>query len=212
MPEAEGAAIAPGSDFELGFAPVVISAFVHSSGAMGLDNDLPWKRALKGDMHFLRILTTRQQHTAAVIMGRRTFESIRGPLPGRVSIVLTSKPQKSPSSSLLFMSTLDAAIEHAQQNSLCPVIFGGASVYEEALSKHKCRLFITVVFAEFEGDTHFPVSLIRKDLEEGRNISEEVNKLLLACGVKQTWALQSGMFVEGGVKYAFFAAGLPATK
>ena len=120
---------------------------------IGRDNGLPWR--LRDDMrHFMNTTMGRP-----VIMGRRTFESMNRPLPGRANIVLTSRPDYSPEGTLVaadFDAGLAIAEEQcARDDKQTAFVIGGARVYEAALPVAD-RLYVTWIDAEVEGDTWFP--------------------------------------------------------
>ena len=120
---------------------------------IGRDNGLPWR--LPDDMrHFMR--TTLGQ---PVIMGRRTFESMNRPLPGRANIVLTTRADYA-REDIDVVEDFDAALQSAAQRVLSSdgdtaFVIGGAGVYESALPVAH-RLYVTWIDAEVEGDTWFP--------------------------------------------------------
>jgi len=88
-----------------------------------------------------------------MIMGRRTWESIGRPLPGRKSIVLTQQLAYHAAGASV-ASDLDEALRLAAGASEAFVI-GGATLYEIALGRVE-RIYLTLVEAEVEGDTFFP--------------------------------------------------------
>ena len=120
---------------------------------IGRDNGLPWR--LPKDMkHFMRSTMGKP-----VIMGRKTFESMKSPLPGRTNIVLTSDQSWS-RDGVLVASSLSRAFElgriAAEQDSLGEFfVIGGSSLYEEAMP-HATRLYVTQIEAVIEGDISFP--------------------------------------------------------
>ena len=120
---------------------------------IGRDNGLPWR--LPDDMrHFMNTTMGRP-----VIMGRRTFESMPGPLTGRANIVLTSRANYSPDG-ILVAADFDAGLAVAEEccaknGTHTAFVIGGARVYELALPVAD-QLFVTWVEAEVEGDTWFP--------------------------------------------------------
>ena len=94
-----------------------------------------------------------------VIMGRKTFESMKSPLPGRTNIVLT-RDQSWTRDGVLVAQDLSKAFElgriAAEQDSLTEFfIIGGSSLYEEAML-HATRLYVTQIEAVIEGDVFFP--------------------------------------------------------
>ena len=120
---------------------------------IGKDNGLPWR--LPKDMkHFMRSTMGKP-----VIMGRKTFESMKSPLPGRTNIVLTSDKSWS-RDGVLVASNLSRAFElgriAAEQESLSEFfVIGGSTLYEEAMP-HATRLYVTQIEAVIEGDVSFP--------------------------------------------------------
>lgn len=120
---------------------------------IGRDNGLPWH--LPRDMkHFM---TTTRGHP--VIMGRRTFESMDGPLPRRTNIVVTRTPGYQ-ASGILVAPDLPAALALAERQCLADgveeaFITGGAGLYAAALPAAD-RLYVTEIDVELDGDTYFP--------------------------------------------------------
>ena len=120
------------------------------NGVIGRDHDLPWD--LPDDMkHFM--LTTKGH---AVIMGRKTYETVGKPLPGRTNIVITRSLDYVREGAVV-VHDLDAAIEHAQKTRGAEEVFvtGGSEIYRLALPRAD-RLNVTVIHTSLEGDTHFP--------------------------------------------------------
>lgn len=121
--------------------------------AIGKDNALPWY--LPADLRMYRANTMGK----AMIMGRRTYDSIGCALPGRTSIVLTHDTHfQAPG--CLVVHTLDDAIAAAKKDSLERntqeiMIIGGAGIFNELLPRAD-RMYLTVVHGTFSGDTFFP--------------------------------------------------------
>lgn len=114
---------------------------------IGINNSLPW--SLPADMKHFKRLTWGKP----VLMGRKTFESIGRPLPGRINIVLsTGKSYKG--SGIDVVRSIDEALELASGHTEVMVI-GGASVYEQCLP-YADKLYLTLVNGAFKGDTRFP--------------------------------------------------------
>jgi dihydrofolate reductase len=114
---------------------------------IGRDNALPWK--LPDEMAYFKRVTMGN----AVIMGRRTWESIGKPLPGRRNIVVTRNGgYEAPGCTVA--SSLEAALRAAEG---CPeaCVIGGTSLFEESLPQADV-LHLTEVDAEVQGDTWFP--------------------------------------------------------
>lgn len=120
---------------------------------IGKDNRLPWH--LPKDLRNFKAVTL----GAPMIMGRRTFESIGRPLPGRANIVLTST-NPAWGDSVMVVRTIAAAIEAAREIAerdrieRC-FVAGGSGVYAAALPLAD-ELFVTQLDADVDGDTHFP--------------------------------------------------------
>ena len=117
------------------------------NGVIGRDNALPWH--LPEDLKHFKALTMGHP----VLMGRRTFESIGRPLPGRRNIVVTRNPGWS-HPGCERAGSIDEAIALCAGTPQAFVI-GGSQVYAEALPRVHA-LVITEVDAEPQGDAHFP--------------------------------------------------------
>ncbi len=126
---------------------ISIIAAMARQRVIGLHNRLPWR--LPADLsHFRR---TTLGH--AVIMGRKNYESIGRPLPQRLNIVLSSDPDYRAPGCRVVRSLAEAL--NAAGDDLEIFIIGGAQVYAQALPL-AARMYLTLIDAEFEGDTWFP--------------------------------------------------------
>jgi dihydrofolate reductase len=133
--------------------PVVIVVAAADNGVIGRDNGLVWR--LKTDLKRFRSLTLGRP----LIMGRKTFESIGKPLPGRETIVLTRDPSFRPEGVHL-AHDLEQALALGQEVAArlgadSVVIGGGENVYRQALPRTD-RIHLTQVHAQPEGDAVFP--------------------------------------------------------
>ena len=130
---------------------VVIIAAIANNGVIGRENKLPFK--LKDDMKIFKQLTTGN----AVIMGRKTFESMGSkPLPNRNNSIVSSTLPKSIDGKFEVFSNLNSAILANETIDSKPVfIIGGKSMYEEALDMASVMI-LTHVDSEVEGDVTFP--------------------------------------------------------
>jgi dihydrofolate reductase len=129
--------------------------------AIGLEGDLPWH--LSPDLKRFKKLTMGHH----LIMGRRTFESLRVPLPGRHIIVLTRRPGYQAEAGQVAAS-LEKALELAAAAGEEEVfIGGGAEVYARALPLAD-RIYLTLLHARIAGDTFFPEIDLGAWLETGR--------------------------------------------
>ena len=131
---------------------IIMVAAVAENGVIGRDGDMPWR--LSSDLRRFKKVTMGKP----VIMGRKTFESIGKPLPGRLNIVI-SRTLKSLDGCRI-APDLDAALQLAGQSlaqseetSVC--IIGGGEIYRQAIDRAD-QLDITHVQAMVEGDTVFP--------------------------------------------------------
>lgn len=132
---------------------VAIIAAIAENGVIGSGNHIPWR--LPADFaHFKRMTMGKP-----LIMGRKTFESIGRPLPGRTTIVVTRQEGYQPNG-VIVISSLEAALDHAQEIAKADranevMIGGGAEIYRQALPIAD-RMYLTQVSLEPEGDTYFP--------------------------------------------------------
>lgn len=127
---------------------VVIIAAVAHNGVIGVGGDLPWH--ISEDLARFKRLTMGN----ALVMGRRTFESIGHALPGRTNIVLTRRPEWS-AEGVSVATSLDEALAMAVGEGLDVYVAGGAEVYKAALDLAD-TLELTEVDTEPDGDTWFP--------------------------------------------------------
>src|SRR5215469_15423652 len=95
--------------------------------AIGKDGRLPWRYS--ADMKFFKEQTTGN----AVVMGRRTWLSLRKPLPDRLNIVLSNQLQTEPQDPLIVMRDVKSVLSLAEQQSGHLFVIGGAKVYESFL-------------------------------------------------------------------------------
>jgi dihydrofolate reductase len=134
------------------------------NGVIGRDNRLPWH--LPEDLKHFRKVTLGKP----VVMGRKTWESIGRPLPGRTNIVISRRPGYSAEGAHVVASLEDALslAEHVARESEAAevLVIGGEEIYRLALP-HANRLYVTEVDAEIEGDAHFP-DWVREDWVEVR--------------------------------------------
>lgn len=134
-------------------APVAMIAAVGENGVIGADGAIPWR--LPTDFaHFKRTTMGKP-----LIMGRKTFESIGKPLPGRINMVVTRQSAYQPDGVLVFHN-LAAALARAQQIAAEQgagevMIGGGGEIYREAMPLAE-RLYVTHVAASPPGDARFP--------------------------------------------------------
>ncbi len=125
--------------------PLSALVAVARNGTIGMANQLPWK--LRNDLQRFKRLTMGN----SLIMGRKTFESIGKPLPGRQTIVLSRQGQKIEGVQLA--ASLDEALE--MMNAGCiGFVVGGAEIYRLAMPRIQ-SLYLTRVLADIAGDAFF---------------------------------------------------------
>lgn len=120
---------------------------------IGRNNNLPWY--LPEDLKYFKRITMGKP----IIMGRKTFESIGKPLPGRTNIVVTRNPGFSVEG-VKTANSLDAAKALCESIAVIDgsdeaMVIGGAEIYTQAMPLAD-RLYLTEVHAEVEGDAYFP--------------------------------------------------------
>lgn len=123
-------------------------AAVAANGVIGSDNALPWR--LPEDLKRFKALTLGHP----VIMGRKTYESIGRPLPGRRNIVI-SRNTAYMADGCETASSLEAAIAACNGTTDEVFVIGGAQIYAEALPLAQ-RLYLTEICRAFQGDARFP--------------------------------------------------------
>jgi len=158
--------------------PVFIIAAVSENRVIGRAGGLPWH--LPADLDHFRRLTTGN----ALVMGRKTYESVGRPLPKRRCIVLSRDPS-------FTADGVEVAGSLEQALALCSAaekvfIAGGSSVFAEAMGVAE-RIYLTVVHGRFEGDTLFPdVDFSAWKLtSERRRPADDVNAFAVSFRVYQ---------------------------
>lgn len=136
------------------------------NGCIGRNNKLPWY--LPGDLKYFKQATMGKP----IIMGRKTWESLKGPLPGRANIVITRQAGYLADGARVVPS-LDAALTLAEHIALIDgvdetVVIGGAEIYTQALPRTR-RMYVTEVHAAVEGDAFFPTVDASQWREVGRD-------------------------------------------
>jgi dihydrofolate reductase len=127
---------------------IAMIAAMANNRVIGINNSLPWK--LPADMQWFR------KHTLGkpVIMGRLTWESLHGPLPQRLNIVVTRDTTYQAEGAVV-AHDIDTALNTAAGEGDEVMVIGGAGFYKEMLPRTQ-RLYLTYIHADFEGDAWFP--------------------------------------------------------
>lgn len=125
------------------------------NGVIGRNNQLPWH--LPEDLKYFKAITLGKP----IIMGRKTYESIGKPLPGRTNIVVTRNKGWSAAEGVIVTNSFEHALAEAQTvlgNDVQPfnevMVIGGAEIYRSAL-RLADRIYLTRVDLEPEGDATF---------------------------------------------------------
>ena len=121
---------------------------------IGRNNKLPWY--LPGDLKYFKQATMGKP----IIMGRKTWDSIGRPLPGRMNLVISRNPLWEAPAGTVAAESLQAALVKAQAQAEIEggeevMIIGGGQIYAEALPVVD-RMYVTLVHDEVEGDAFFP--------------------------------------------------------
>jgi dihydrofolate reductase len=127
-----------------------IVAMAHNN-VIGLNNQMPWH--LPADLKHFKSITL----SKPVLMGRKTFESIGRPLPGRQNIVISRNPDWK-HDHVIRVSSLNEGLKQAKpyaEDSQEIMVIGGGQIYEEAIG-FADRLYITEIELEAAGDAFFP--------------------------------------------------------
>lgn len=133
--------------------PIAMIAAMAKNRVIGVDNQLPWY--LPEDLRFFKRMT----QAKPLVMGRKTFQSIGRPLPGRLNIVVT-RDAEFHHDGVRVCHDLASALALADQQATIDgveeiMVMGGAEIYAQALG-HASRLYLTEVDIEVEGDARFP--------------------------------------------------------
>ncbi len=126
---------------------ISLIAAMADNGVIGRNNRLPWR--LSADLQRFKALTMGKP----IVMGRKTWESIGRPLPGRTNIVVT-RDVGYRAEGCVVVHSVDQALEVAAGSDEVMVI-GGANLYQQLLGRAD-RLYLTQVRADVEGDAWFP--------------------------------------------------------
>ncbi|GGP79579.1 type 3 dihydrofolate reductase [Shewanella ulleungensis] len=126
---------------------IAMIAAMANNRVIGKDNKMPWH--LPEDLRHFKAMTL----SKPVIMGRKTFESIGRPLPGRHNIVISRNPLLT-IDGVTCVTDFDAALNVAGDCEEV-VVIGGGQLYEQLLPQADV-LYLTMIDLDVEGDTHFP--------------------------------------------------------
>lgn len=126
---------------------ISIIAAVARGGVIGSGNQMPWH--ISEDLKRFKAITLGHP----VVMGRKTFESLGRALPGRTNVVITRNSDYKAEGCTVVGSLEDALALFGPAEEV--FVIGGGEIYRQAMEVAD-RLYLTLVDAHFEGDTHFP--------------------------------------------------------
>ena len=126
---------------------IILIAAMAKNRTIGYQNKIPWK--IRGEQKLFK------EHTLnhAVVMGRKTYESIGKPLPDRKNIIITSQQEYTVDSAIV-VHDIDSAIQQATEFTKVFII-GGAKIYQQCLAKAD-YIYLTIIDREIRGDAFFP--------------------------------------------------------
>lgn len=128
-------------------ASIIVAA--SQNNVIGKDNRLPWH--LPADLQHFKHLTMGHY----VIMGRKTYESIGKPLPGRTFIIITKNKEFKAQGCFVVHSLDEALLLAEKKNESEAFIIGGAEIFNLAMNKTD-KIYLTKIHQDFEGDTFSP--------------------------------------------------------
>ncbi|MCP2044602.1 dihydrofolate reductase [Pontibacter sp. HSC-36F09] len=128
---------------------IAIVVAIAQNNVIGKDNQLIWH--LPADLRHFKQKTMGHP----MIMGRKTFESIGKPLPGRTTIIVTRQEDYKAEGCIVVNSVEEAIAKGKELDSEQVSIVGGAEIYKQALS-FVDTIYLTKVHHDFDGDTFFP--------------------------------------------------------
>jgi dihydrofolate reductase len=153
---------------------VTLIAAMGSNRVIGKGNQLIWH--MPKDLKFFKEKTTAH----AVIMGRKTFESVgKRPLPNRTNIVITSSEGYEVPEGVIVVKTIEDALKAVPVGETEAFIVGGAQIYEAYLAAGLAtHIYLTEIHQEFDGDTYFPGFALNvwKEVWREDNEADEKNK------------------------------------
>jgi len=126
-----------------------ILVILSTNNVIGRDNKLPWH--MPADLKRFKNLTMGHH----ILMGRRTFDEIKKPLPGRINVVIT-RDHHFAAEGVAIARSIDEAISKAEATGDHEIfLIGGGEIFKQVIHRAD-RMYITRIHADIEGDTYFP--------------------------------------------------------
>jgi len=170
---------------------ISLIAAMAENHVIGRNNQLPWR--LPADLKRFKALTMGKP----IVMGRKTWESLGRPLPGRTNIVIT-RDIGYQAEGCVVVHSIDQALEVAAGSDEVMVI-GGEKLYQQVLDRAD-RLYLTLVKSDVEGDTWFP----EFDLTQWREVQREASIMSLSCWSVFKGGQSTGSLNSSRVRFPFF--------
>jgi dihydrofolate reductase len=127
--------------------PIAQVVAISKNRVIGKDNKLIWH--LPADLKHYKNVTMGHH----MIMGRKTYESIGRPLPGRTTVIIT-RDKNYKAEGCVVVHSLDEALKVAAKDDM-PCIVGGGEIFRQAMDITD-KIYLTIVHEEFEGDVFYP--------------------------------------------------------
>jgi dihydrofolate reductase len=140
---------------------------VDNNNVIGKDNKLIWH--LPADLKMFKELTM----GAPIVMGRKTFESIGKPLPGRTTVIITRNPEYKVEGCIVALSLKEGLSMVGKEPKV--YVIGGGEIFKEAMPLAD-KLYLTRIHHSFEGDVYFPEVDMNQWEEESRQDFEPDEK------------------------------------
>lgn len=154
---------------------------ISQNNVIGYNNKIPWQ--ITEDIDFFKEKTINN----AVIMGRKTYESIGKTLPNRNNIIITSNNIKNQQTDLIVVKSLQNAVIKSKEFNTKTFIIGGGEVFHEALNAKLIDTFyLTLIHKDYQGDCFLDLEVIKHNftLKEKRELKTSEAQLSFLTFIK----------------------------
>ena len=156
-----------------------IIAAIDKNGLMGNGNNMPWH--IPSELKYFKELTTNK----TIVMGRKTYESLNGPLKNRKNIIVTSNKGFKSTNDYIVYNDLYSLLYDFRESKEDAFFIGGANIFEQMIDIVD-SMYITEIDHSFEGDVYFPEinqnkwnkELIKKEFVEEKLVLQGGHVLL----------------------------------